>query len=360
MKRFLGIALASAILLPIASNTAMAANTVDDSSLVTGKATPGTLRVIADDVDLGKLTIGQDIDYVTGAVKVLDNTGGNGWELGVKSNNYATINKSLVEMVSIDNIGIYITDETSQIMAGESQLAEHEMTAEYSAEWGVAPEVGNVNNDLTWTLTPSLAKPMAQQIQESYVFGFNNISAPFGMHSLLNERYEQKNYPYGMLLDGPGMTGMIDENNEVNLTVNMEDFYYTDDYIVEDNVPFAMEQLSNHRAQNNMPAPKTDGDVQWVITPSMNNINIAHQTELPEIYDWFNPEEPAGYIDGTIVFNNPMYPVMDLVTTSNLEREFSYPTKMVFNDGSTLEFTLKLHFVGDPVHESQVPELNGN
>lgn len=357
MKRFLGIALVSAILLPIASNTAMAANTADDSSLVTGKATPGTLRVIADDVDLGKLTIGQDIDYVTGAVKVLDNTGGNGWELGVKSNNYATINKSLVEMVSIDNIGIYITDETSQIMAGESRLEEYEMTAEYNAEWGVAPEVGNVNNDLTWTLTPSLGKPMAQKIQENYVFGFNNVSAPQGMNSMLFQRYPMKNYAYGTLLDGPGMTGMIDENNEVNLTVNMEDFYYTDAYKVEDNVPQTMEMLANHREMNGMPAPKTDGDPQWVIGPAMNNINIAHQGDLPEIYEWFNPEESAGYIDGTIVFNSPMYPIMDLVTTSSLESELVYPTKMVFNDGSTLEFTLKIHFVGDPVHESEVPEL---
>lgn len=133
---------------------ANAEDTKDASSKVTGKAKAGVMKIEAEDIDFGKLEIGGPIKTPSkkDGVMILDNSGGEGWKATVKNTSYES-NKDTLS-VKFNNIPLVGTDQV--FSTGDSLLDEQYRDINATAEWGRAPEAGNYQSDLVWTLSPDL------------------------------------------------------------------------------------------------------------------------------------------------------------------------------------------------------------
>lgn len=117
----------------------------------------GNGEVGANDAFLGDLTIGQDIAPVTvnNLVGVTDHTGGDGWTLDVKADNYQTTKDDLAVNLQVGEFGkIALTDTAQTVGNGISQLDKYTYDGEFSATWGNTPKKGAYTSNLVWTLAP--------------------------------------------------------------------------------------------------------------------------------------------------------------------------------------------------------------
>lgn len=163
-NKILSLVLISSTVLTMSTGVANAADTANTNSKVTGAAKSGGMEIEAEDVDFGKLKISENITSVKveNGVRVLDNTGGEGWQATVKNTSYEDNKDTLhVKFNEVNLIG------SEQLFStGESLLDNQYRDINATAEWGRAPEAGNYQSDLVWTLSP---KP--EDLGAKYVWG---------------------------------------------------------------------------------------------------------------------------------------------------------------------------------------------
>lgn len=153
---------------------AQAAEEATANSKVTGTAKKGALILEVEDADLGKFAIGDSLKTtnVSDYVKITDHTGSQfGWDLGVKSTNYEDTKESIVYQMKVGSTSYHdITGEQVDVLMGRSMLATQAFNGTIIPEWGVAPEVGNFESDLTWTLTPRIEDKLvaSYRVTEEY------------------------------------------------------------------------------------------------------------------------------------------------------------------------------------------------
>lgn len=111
----------------------------------------------AKDVNFGTLKINGDINPVKVAdlATVTDHTGANGWELKVKTTNYADVEKTMKVTLNMDGKDSIMTSADSSIATGQSQLDDIVKEGTFKGEWGVKPEAKAFSQALTWTLSPA-------------------------------------------------------------------------------------------------------------------------------------------------------------------------------------------------------------
>ena len=119
-----------------------------------GQDGSGTAGATAKDVDFGTLKINDEITPVTvpGLATITDHTGAQGWDLNVKTDNYAEVKDTLKVNLAMDKTAD-MTDAASLMATGESQLAAFVKDGTFSAEWGTKPEAKTFSQALTWTLS---------------------------------------------------------------------------------------------------------------------------------------------------------------------------------------------------------------
>lgn len=351
MKKTISIALISGAVLTAAMPSVMAANVDKDNSVVTGKAVAGEYSIEADSVDLGKLEIGQPINSVNGEVRVTDHSGGSGWIAQVKSTNYDVVNKSLVESVQLTGDDKqFITGSDVKVAKGSSLLEKHKINAEYSAEWGVAPEVGNQTNNLTWTLSPRVST-MADDFKENVVFGYQDFLGPKGAESSIDLGDWDSKLNLGMgapITKIEGMYGKINEKNELNMTFDLSSFTYENEEQFKIDTLSQIESLNNYREMNNLPLLTPTENLKWASEPGMGVDLTATWPIGYEADEFVDYSVESSGEDGDFIVPSSMNTPQGLALTTNEEPELSYNLTIPFVDGSKLTFKYNIKYIGEP------------
>lgn len=344
----------SAVLLSTFIPATLAADTADTSSKVKGRATAGEFWVEADDANFGPLTIGKGIENTKADVRVLDNTGGAGWDLTVKSMNYDKVNKSLVEKVKLDNFDEqFLGPEDNQVASGDSRLAQFNMEATYSATWGVAPEAGNVENDLMWTLTPEIVTTTADVAREHIRWGFsayphlaghrNPGTTPTKVGNIVVINYDWSNY--------------INEDNELNLKFDLSEYGLKEGPTQSD-----LNNYNNEVSKYGMPELKVNDGVNWLFdlfygNPIFNS-NVDKDSPIQDFKSLIEEKDDNDgdgpwtgdfriLRDGTVQLADLNSPSLYLIGANNLEPTIKRPILIKFKDGSELNFTMNLTADGE-------------
>lgn len=349
MKKIINIGLISSVLLGVGlPSVSLAADlTAVDNSHVNGKALPGTFRIQADDADLGKLVIGKTINDVDSEVRVLDNSGGQGWQATVKSMNYDKINPSLIESVKVgDSDKTLITSEDSRVHKGPSILDEQKFKATYSAEWGVKPEAGNANNELLWTLTPAI-KTMEDTFKENVTFGFNYFNGikglkadnPIDYNSFIEFEGNGNSY-----VKYPGLYGKINDKNELNLTFDISEFSYD-----EENSATLTEELSQinvGREALGMTEIPTEGNVKWLFAPmEVGTIGLSSPVNIS---DMLISDNGNSMVEDVYEIREPLTFYGEQSIATNEHPTSSTKMRVILKDGSSFDFTYNLTITGEP------------
>lgn len=134
----------------------------ESKSKVTAEVKSGGMALTAHDVDLGPLTISEEIPQknVDELLTIKDHTGGPGHEITVKATNYAETEPTLFSEMQIEN-KVSVTGEDALISSDRSQLDLIKKGGIIDTHWGVKPQAGNYAQNLQWTMT-ALAAPVEQ------------------------------------------------------------------------------------------------------------------------------------------------------------------------------------------------------
>lgn len=157
---------ATLLTLGMGANTAFAADTATDDSLVTAEVVTGGMELEAFDVALGELTIGTPIPdkTVDKHVTVTDHTGGKGWDLTVAQPNFANEESNVFHAIKFDSgTKTNITASAAKVATGESTLAAHDLGSVLSSTWGTAPKAAEFSVQLDWTASPTVAEGTGDQ-----------------------------------------------------------------------------------------------------------------------------------------------------------------------------------------------------
>lgn len=350
IKKTMSVVLLSSVILTSVMPSVMAAEVANDDSTVSAKVKTGGMKVVASDVDLGKLVIGENIDPVTGEVIVTDHTGGDGWKLQVKSTNFDVINPSLVESVKVgEGEKSFITNEDVLVNKGKSLLEDQKYNADYSATWGVKPEVGNKTNELTWTLTPEIEeKTIADNFMEDLSVGFTEDPNMMGLFNMATDK--RKDPDTGIVIH-QGWNSKVDKNGEINFLIDVSEYSFAKENEYRDGLVGYKNEVKEEQEAFGITDINYDGDLEWIFT-GFHHLGF----DSPYLKDNNFFELKASGIDnklnddGTFTWGEDMLERSLFTTTSNhdsLSRTIIIP----FKDGSQAKLKVNLKFTGLPTQD---------
>lgn len=167
-----GLLMSAAILAPmgVAPLSAFADEApATSNSKVMAEIVSGGMTIAAADANFGKLTIGTEPGTVavTDFLKVVDHTGGSGYEVNVSAENYDETKDTMATTAKIGDKEVPLTNTAGIINEGESMLKEQKYNGSVTGKWGSTPKAGEFSQDLKWTMTAKAApvepdKPEAQ------------------------------------------------------------------------------------------------------------------------------------------------------------------------------------------------------
>lgn len=354
-KTIVSTMMLGSIVLSTAMPAAMAADKADTNSRVKATVKTGGMTLEADTVDLGKLEIGKKIDNVDGEVRITDYTGGAGWDLSVKSTNYDKVNPSLVEKVKVgDGSESLLLPNDTKVDNGPSLLETQKRKATYSAEWGVAPVAGGVNNELTWTLTPTIPveKTIAEIVKENVVWASQGATNIYDTTRRSDNEIDVSDIYPGVEIQGVerGLVSKINENNELVFVTDMS-YSYTQEpslgeYSIESAKDYYYAGLEIVPGSENRKVLDFDG-ATWVSSiAGYESVSGYYSDELSELLsesvvgEGNDPSSMSIDKDGTLVLAG--FSIVDHMTgvLSSNNREATENIRMNFVDGSVLEFKL--------------------
>lgn len=106
-----------------------------------------------------KTTIEADLEplKIKSIATVTDYTGGNGWTLSAKIDNYNETKDTVVQKLSINgDKPKYLTSEDVVYASGDWAMDPIDLDGTVIPEWGVAPKLGKFSQQVTWTLTANI------------------------------------------------------------------------------------------------------------------------------------------------------------------------------------------------------------
>lgn len=187
MKKTLSsLLMGAAILAPIGASAMQAfadEAPAESKSKVMAEVTSGGMAITAHDVDLGPLTISQEIPQkkVDKLLTIKDHTGGPGHEITVKSTNYEVTEPTLFSEMQVEN-KVSVTGEDALISSDESQLALFNKGGIIDTHWGSKPQAGNYSQDLQWTMTAKAAP--VDQGDAAFDEMYNNAEVQFRFNGM--------------------------------------------------------------------------------------------------------------------------------------------------------------------------------
>lgn len=171
--------LVSGLLLSTFIPIGMAADTASSNSKVTGSVKAGQSELEVQDVDFGPLKIGQTTgmqkvtkDYI----RVLDLSGGDGWDLSVEQLNYEKHKDNVITSMKMGaDYKPFITSAT-HVMRGESRNENQFFDGDLKLDWGTNPRADKYQADLKWTLTPQILT-QADRVKNT-MYSMNELIEP--------------------------------------------------------------------------------------------------------------------------------------------------------------------------------------
>lgn len=141
----------------------------ESNSKVMAEVGSGGMTLAAKDVNFGALTIGTEPGERTVAdlLTATDHSGGNGFDVSVRADNYADTESTMLTTVQMnDGVIAPLTSEAATVLSGESKLAVQTYSGKISGKWGETPKAGVFSQDLVWTMSAK-ASPEAGEGGES-------------------------------------------------------------------------------------------------------------------------------------------------------------------------------------------------
>lgn len=178
------------------------------NSKVMAEVVSGGLTISAKDVDFGKVTIGTTPEAKTVAdlLTVHDLTGGNGFEVSVKAENYADTKDTMLTKAKLES-ETNLTDASGLVQTGESMLAEQTFGGTVSGEWGATPKAGAFSQDLVWTATAKAAP----EVQENADFADLVTNGTFDGNLLASELQDSSGVSTEVMLMADGRANAIEK-----------------------------------------------------------------------------------------------------------------------------------------------------